>query len=45
MNDKSERIWKKSAVAQFKVLSRLSPVGNEENHENLVRIAGLGAEI
>jgi hypothetical protein len=29
----------------FKVLPRHFPEGSEENHENLVKIAGLGVEI
>jgi hypothetical protein len=35
MKDKLEQIWNEAVVAKFKVLSRLWPEGNKENHENL----------
>jgi hypothetical protein len=35
VNDQLERMWKKAVVAYFKVLSRHSPGGTEENHEIL----------
>jgi hypothetical protein len=34
MNDELERIWKIALVVYFKVISRHSPGGTEDNHEN-----------
>jgi hypothetical protein len=45
MNNVVERIWKETVVAQFKVPSRNSLGGPEENRKKSVRIAGLLAEI
>jgi hypothetical protein len=36
--------WKQS-WPNFKILSRYSPVGTEENHNISIRIAGAGGEI
>jgi len=34
VNDKLERRWKKAVVAYFKILSKNSPGGTEENYED-----------
>jgi hypothetical protein len=44
-NNEWERIWKEEVVALCKVLSRYLGKRTEENHERIVRIAGLRAEI
>jgi hypothetical protein len=35
VNDELENIWKETAVANFKVLSRHLPGVSEEKHENV----------
>jgi hypothetical protein len=37
VNYELRRIWKKTVVACFKVLSQYKPGGTEENHEALSR--------
>jgi hypothetical protein len=34
MNDELARMWKETAMAYFKLSSRLSAGGTEENHKN-----------
>jgi hypothetical protein len=45
MSNELDRIWKEAVVGKFSVLSRNLPGETEKNLENLVRVAGLWAEI